>query len=435
MTLDEPGLMFPVQGAHSATFTAQDCYHGLQQYRGFRTTTKHSSSADEHKVSVHSEESADVLDISRPNVAKLFVKQAKKNLRTAEFQLLVQFLTESLTTHDVNYLRRQISAKLKAFYTAEQELTKESPATLARPSGPNDAELGLIMHCQSKEGEIGEFWDMQSSSIQALAKKGSTPDFVFCYDWHWRGEASARSQETNCPATKWLLAKRHLHNTLSGEILDTLPLPLLVIAGACPKNQYQKTFPFSARRLEVAIQPGTNINFDLDYQPDGLKRITVYVDHPQASFFQANSAGSVCVRLDAALNFSLWLVGQAYDEKAFMVRQAGHRRNVPGSAPLAELHHYYKQEQELQRPLEQHEFEQGFWSWAQQCLKEDRAAILAREESVAQKPRQIIDRKIFANFYTPERVARRATNNRRKNAERYGFTNREYWNGHAVKVH
>jgi hypothetical protein len=88
----------------------------------------------------------------------------------------------------------------------------------------------------------------------------------------------------------------------------------------------------------------------------------------------------------------------------------------------------------LQRPLEQHEFEQRFWTWAHQ-YREDPAAILAREESVAQKLREKIDSKVFASFYTPERIAQRGTDNRRKNAERYGFTNRESWNGHDVKVH
>jgi len=58
-----------------------------------------------------------------------------------------------------------------------------------------------------------------------------------------------------------------------------------------------------------------------------------------------------------------------------------------------------------------------------------------KRESVAQKLREKIDSKVFAIFYAPERIAQRGTDNRRKNVERYGFTNREYWNGHDVKFH
>jgi len=136
-------------------------------------------SANKLKVIVQSQQTADVVDISGPNVATLFAEQAKKNLSTAEFQTLLQFLTRSPPTHDVDYLQGQISVRLEAFYTAEQELTAESPNILAGPSGPKNAEIGLIIHCRSKEGDIGKFWDMESRSLQPLVKKGLSTDFMF----------------------------------------------------------------------------------------------------------------------------------------------------------------------------------------------------------------------------------------------------------------
>lgn len=47
------------------------------------------------------------------------------------------------------------------------------------------------MHCQSKEGEIRESWDIESRSIQTLAAKGLSIDFMFGFDWMARGDFCA----------------------------------------------------------------------------------------------------------------------------------------------------------------------------------------------------------------------------------------------------
>jgi hypothetical protein len=86
-----------------------------------------------------------------------------------------------------------------------------------RPSGPKHAELGLILHCQSKKGDIGEFWDKESRTILLLAEKGFNNSLVFGFDWHWRAEHSARARGGNCPTTK--KEQRDLHDKVSEDIL------------------------------------------------------------------------------------------------------------------------------------------------------------------------------------------------------------------------
>lgn len=67
------------------------------------------------------------------------------------------------------------------------------------PSGPENVQLGLVKHCQSKEGEIGEFWDIESWSIQILAEKGSSKELMLGFGWKWRGEiVSCNSTSTSC---------------------------------------------------------------------------------------------------------------------------------------------------------------------------------------------------------------------------------------------
>jgi hypothetical protein len=108
----------------------------------------------------------------RTKCGNSFAEQAKKNLSTAEFQTLLQFLTRSPPTHDVDYLQGQMAARLEAFYTAEQELTAESPNTLAGPSGPKNAELGLIMHCQSKKEILESYEIWKAEAFSPWPRKG-----------------------------------------------------------------------------------------------------------------------------------------------------------------------------------------------------------------------------------------------------------------------
>jgi hypothetical protein len=111
-------------------------------------------------------------------------------LTIAEFKDLLQFLNNHIL-YDAQQFHQLVVEKLDAFYIAEVQESGEPRNRLAAPSGPENANLGLIMHCQSKEGEIGQFWDIESPSIQTLAQKGLGVEFMFGFDWHWRAETSA----------------------------------------------------------------------------------------------------------------------------------------------------------------------------------------------------------------------------------------------------
>ena len=53
---------------------------------------------------------------------------------------------------------------------------------LARPSDPEYADLGRITPCQTRNREVGHFWDIASIQIQALATEGLSDDFTVCFD-------------------------------------------------------------------------------------------------------------------------------------------------------------------------------------------------------------------------------------------------------------
>lgn len=405
------------------------CFDGLRSEQHFHLVPEDASSQGPRSSA------SNAPTFSGSAVAHLFAEQAVTNLSEEELHSLLQFFANASPRYDEEHLVKHMSAKLEQFYTAEIQLTKEARARLAKPSGQPSADLGLIMHCQSKEGDIGELWDMESQSIQLLAKKGLNPGLIFGYDWHWRAEGYARLRKGNCPATKWSEEKRHLHNAVSREILNILPLPLLIVAGACAKKHYQMRLQPATRRLTITLVQGIHIAYDLDFQYGALKRITTYVDHPSASFFRPSGAAEVCVRLDAALNFFLWLLGIEHEERTFTETQASHRRGVPGAAPLAELHEYNKREQKLKRHLLHHEYDPGFLSWAARYLDDDVFAMLDRGESVAKALRRAIDLKISTKRFHPDQILKHAAANRLKNARRYRFEFKEFWDGQEVKVH
>ncbi|CAD6575372.1 MAG: hypothetical protein ASARMPRED_007205 [Alectoria sarmentosa] len=103
--------------------------------------------------------------------AHLFAKKAKQSLHTTEFERLQDFLYTPPETYNLEELHRQVLEQFRTFYAAEILESGEPSDRLAAPSGPEIAQLGFVMHCQSQEGEIGELWDIESCSIQTLAEK------------------------------------------------------------------------------------------------------------------------------------------------------------------------------------------------------------------------------------------------------------------------
>ena len=139
-------------------------------------------------------------EISGEEVAARFPNEAYEILEQRELKQLRDFFSlhpRHIPSRDE--LHENVTRRLQIFYEIEVLESGEDGSRLACPSGPEDAELGLIMHCQSKDGEEGPFWDMTNASIQALAAKGLSEDFTFCYDWQWRAESSPLGRGL-CPA-------------------------------------------------------------------------------------------------------------------------------------------------------------------------------------------------------------------------------------------
>lgn len=159
-------------------------------------------------------------------IANQFAEKAAGVLSTKQVENLIIFLQEPRQVNRET-LRGIVQDRFHTFCQAEIAMTGEPRDRLAAPSGPEDAALGIILHCQSKEGHVGEFWDTESPTIQALIiAKGLNSEFVYGFDWHWRAEESARRPgRANCPATHWTQAKRSLHDGFSSDILEILSLP------------------------------------------------------------------------------------------------------------------------------------------------------------------------------------------------------------------
>jgi hypothetical protein len=119
--------------------------------------------------------------IAPSQIARQFAKKPASILESREVELLIDFLESSRQNRPGN-ANRVVLSRLDAFYQAEVAATGEPRERLAAPSGPEDAELGIIMHYQSKEGHIGSLWNYESPTIQALIAKGLSSEFVYGFD-------------------------------------------------------------------------------------------------------------------------------------------------------------------------------------------------------------------------------------------------------------
>lgn len=132
-------------------------------------------------------------------------------MQTTEYEKLQDFLSKPSETYEPEDLHRKILARRHNFYAAGLLESGEPSNRLAAPSGPENVQLGLVKHSQSKEGEIGEFWDIESWSIQILAEKGLGKELMLGFDWQWRGEivscnSTSTSGQTACdaPPRTWI---------------------------------------------------------------------------------------------------------------------------------------------------------------------------------------------------------------------------------------
>ena len=115
-----------------------------------------------------------------------------------------------------------------------------------------------------------------------------------------------------------------------------------------------------------------------------MKRITAYIDHPAAGFFGHPAGDNMALRIDAAFNFFLWLIGKSYDPISLQQRYSQHRRGMPALvAPLEEIRYYIRAEKEKQSLLQREDYSAKFWFWTEGFLKETPSAILKKGKSVA----------------------------------------------------
>ena len=262
------------------------------------------------------------------------------------------------------------------------------------------------MHIQTKDGQIGEFWDVESRAIQVSGQKGLHRNSAFAFDWHWRGETTAE-QRGSCSTAKWPMVQRELHDELSQDILEILPLPILLIAGTCVRNKYRRTLSNMARRLELAVSPMTSIEVDLDFRADGLRRMTVYMDHPSASDFQPARAEQRSTRQDASINLCVWLTGQTCNPTAFSHTLKKHRRGVGDTSPLKPMWRSIKLEQEIGGVLGKESYNPFCWKWAGRVLNKDPAIILEEGGSVALAVRHHCHQRKLETENLPEQMAMR----------------------------
>lgn len=170
---------------------------------------------------------------------------------------------------------------------------------------------------------------------------------------------------------------------MSQRILEILPLPFLIVGGRCAKRHYQQDRKHLAKGVNVKLRGDVSITFEILFEDQRVRRIIAFVDHPVAMMFNANAGPKYSLRLDAALNFMLWLLALPHDETSFTKTGAKFRKGIPGSAPLHEVHEYVKREADLKITLTVLEYDSAFLNWASSMLQEDVFEMLDAGQSVA----------------------------------------------------
>jgi hypothetical protein len=321
-----------------------------------------------------------------PQIAQRFATEAAKRLSQEQFRQLLQFLRYPTRVEIQNKesLEQVLAHKLQDFYSAEVRISGEGRDRLARPGGPPDADLGLILHVQSEDDVIGEFWDPRSATINLLQEKGVNKNFAFGYDWHWRAQASFH-RKARCPTLAWNQRLKALHDHFSADLLDMLPLPFIITASSCTRDNLRKYLIKSAMSLEIELVPPAGVLiFDLDFRNGTLRRIILHIHHPTAGFFASRkNRGSMAIQIDAGTNFFLWLIGKDHDPTSFVSRCSSKRPRSIKTAPLPEMWAYVKKEAAEGRKLQLEDYSPSFLSWATRYLGQDSVLVLAAGISLA----------------------------------------------------
>lgn len=415
-----------------------------ERYANIRANYSLSSTQnlDSHRVEVNKLVSDDNA-ASTPKIANDFAREAAKTLSAEEFASLLAFLERPKGARNElkSHLHKTLAKQLEQFYESEVKESGQDRDRLARPGGPEDADLAIILHLQSEEDAIGAFWNPSSPTIQLLSEKGFDGRTVFGFDWHWRAEETFRGR-TACPTLRWTQSLRALHDQMSHQVLEILPLPFVVTASSCAREGLRRTLGKEAKRIEIDVSPPIGIlRFDLDYRHGFLRRIIVHVHHPAAGFFNSKqSRPAMAEQIDAGLDLFLWLTGETSQPNRFAQEYALKRPVSTRKAPLAEMYAYSRREREQGRLLSIEEYNPAFLSWVGRYLQEEPAIISLRGESIAAAAIKQMGQRI--SIARRKQVTKRSTKGRmfddyhfhRKEVERSGDTSRLQQDRKAMSV-
>ena len=174
-----------------------------------------------------------------------------------------------------------MDAALEEFYSNEAIISGCDRDRLSCPGGPPDAELGVILHVETKDIEFGNFYDPDNETMKLLRTKGVRHELNFGFDWHWRGETTQDwLTRRKYPFPKWKKQLRDFHNDFSWQLMEIIPMPFLVTGAACAREGIRQRLPL-AKRLRV----NDVLEFDLDFRAGVLRRIILHLAHPVAGFY------------------------------------------------------------------------------------------------------------------------------------------------------
>jgi len=132
-------------------------------------------------------------DITGELMANRFAHAASMALAPQECTQLQAFLEDcprAVSPRSQEQFHNEIDNKIREFFATEIAVSSWDEDRLCTPSGKEDAELLIVLHCQTKDiaHPVGPFWDPTTFSIQNLAVKGYSTHFLYGFDWHWRAE-------------------------------------------------------------------------------------------------------------------------------------------------------------------------------------------------------------------------------------------------------
>ena len=130
------------------------------------------------------------------------------------------------------------------------------------------------MHCPRQNKNSNYFFDYKIPCVKLLIDKSITKLNVYGFDWHGRSETQERNRK--CPS-------RDFSPRLELELIKTLSLPLLIIAGSCAWKRDVKALSAQAKHVKLPIIPGARCSFVLESDSDQLKKTSCHIPNVESS--------------------------------------------------------------------------------------------------------------------------------------------------------